>query len=443
MNASGHTTPPHQADPVVPTEPGPLAEADTQVVRDILTRVCPALGSDSTKMEVAVGKGVKRSPSGRIIELDIFDALESVWDLPRQIWHIPPEITKLHCLEKLDLFLCSSIPPELALMETLEMLAIRYLFHPLVLPAVDFPNVKLFNVAGVPTTAIPDATLALLSQWIGRRLINLNHFGLCLSHELLHTCFSEFAFMGAELGCRDSLDSVCITKCEMTETDLSFFLQCIMPHLSEISTISARYNNIDSLQTLSREVARANTKSTLQAVYLDGNPMVKKIIKSRTSPDDAEDMALLSLLKHFPKLVDFFWRETEVGEGADRPPYASSKVETFIRHRLTGVHDLFGTTHVAPHDTGPQIQHPLPMGSWPLALCQSYQRSDSAKHFDQQKDASGTFYLLRHGPALIGRTHLFKGIDRQSNKRTGSPPLQDQPRRSCRRRKQTTFYGSA
>ena len=305
MNASGHTTSPHQVVPGVPTEPDPLAEADTQVVRDILARVCPALGSDSTKMKVAVGKAVKRSPSGRIIELSIFPALERFLDLPHQLWHLPPEITQLNCLKTLDLFLCSSIPPELASMETLEKLFIDALFHPIVLPAVYFPNVKLLDVSGIPNTTIPDPTLTALAQWIGHRLINLNQFGLCRSRELLLACLSEFAFMGAELGCRDSIITVSVTKCGMTQADLSFFLQHIMPHLSNLKDIIVFDNNIDSLQSLSREVARATTKSTLQGVFLNHNPIAKKIIKSRTSPDDSEDTALLTLLEHFPKLVSF------------------------------------------------------------------------------------------------------------------------------------------
>ena len=442
-NAQGYRTPPRtRKKQNVPKAPRKVnwraeadaqaAEADTQVVQGILGVICPSLLLDSTKMKEAIEKSVTRSPSGRIIRLNTLKLRPSI------LWRLPTTITQLDCLEELDLFFCTRIPLELATMRSLKHIQISaFSLNQIDFPVVNFPYLQSFSLDGLDdiiTVTIPGRALTSMVQFIGHRLTNLTCLSISSCRQLVTAMLADLTAISSEqgfLGFRKTLRVLRFTRCGITESDLLLFLRHAANLIPNITTIGVPNNQITSLQMVGDEIAKliaSNSPHTtlphLCSLDIVNNPVVKKFIKSRAEPVDTEDEAILSLLWSFPRLISFLPRFGTNNDTKDLigSPYASPEVEAFLRLRSTKTHYFLGedkTTSNTSQEIHPQAQmrYPISMKLWPQALQTSYRLSDfRLLEYCDQKDATGVYHMLRYGPALVGRTHLFADIDNEKKK---------------------------
>jgi hypothetical protein len=395
------------------------AESDIVVAREILAAAFPWL--DGEKMENALQKSVKRCPIGRIIEFDLSGDLAGTGF--RVAWDLPPSITRLDQLKTLVLMLCLSIPAELASMKSLNTLKIWTVIHTLTLPTVDFPNLKHIIIHRSP---LPVASLLVLSEWMGRCLVNLETIFIIGSESFVDVMLVIFGASDSDLAFQNTLKYINIKNSGMVESDLAYFLRRVATRTTALRAVTLEDNDVQSLQKVSREIAlqvesdpsHPLLRSKLQVLNLKGNPVMKKLMKTRTQPETAEDRALITLMKVFPRNISFlplYHVDPKNNNGLFEPPYASSKVEAFLRLKWGRVHRLFGGSE-STDGHHHKLERYISMGLWPTILEWTYAQSDVLPEFSGRKDATALYHMIRHSPTVVGRTHLFKNDEESTSK---------------------------
>jgi hypothetical protein len=54
------------------------------------------------------------------------------------------------------------------------------------------------------------------------------------------------------------------------------------------------------------------------------------------------------------------------------------------------------------------VKKTVPLSLWPTILERAYEKYDCMDYYNaKKKNATGLYYLLREGPVLVGRSHIF------------------------------------
>jgi hypothetical protein len=322
---------------------------------------------------------------GRIIELHIWNT-----HYEQTGFVLPPIIIRLEMLQNLMVANCRSLPAELSKLQHLQTL---YLTRCCEL-VLNFPvqmelrNLKYFRLT---LTRIPESTSSPFFVWLTTKLPNLHdlHF-LCLYGGEIRPLFMTVN----EKRFQDNLLTICMGFCSFEEeptpvvTRFDTIISKIHPRFPNLRSIQLDYNGIESIQPIVEKFeTEQKVPSSLRVLSLYVNPVLKNI-----KDDPKERAAAMSLLKICNTIYSLGGRIKE-----DYP--SDIEYELRINHA--------GRNAVAVND-----DRPIPISLWPTILERAYENSHQIYEYNsekKEKDATGLYYLLREGPALIGRPELGSG----------------------------------
>ena len=166
---------------------------------------------------------------------------------------------------------------------------------------------------------------------------------------------------------------------------------------SALYCLNLRYNDIKSTQVVFNRIkndANCFISKSLSVLCLEDNPCSINIKKDRK-----KKAAILTILKTFKNL--FYIDSYTMRE--DAPEYFDSDVVKLLHANHAGRSIIEGA--------GGGSRSPLiPLSIWPTIIVRAYERSEDIydppeleNHFNEKKNPSGLFYLLREGPALAGQ----------------------------------------
>jgi hypothetical protein len=290
---------------------------------------------------------------------------------------LPVELSKLPCLEKLELVRSSDIfddnfPSEMVLKE-LKILTFKYCQFPQ-------PHTSPFFV------------------WLTKQLPLLAalHF-LHMEDDAIDPILDVLRSTPSDnISFRDTLECLTIAECKLDENHFETIWIDIVPKLPKVSSLNLFLNNIQSVGSFVDKM-KSDTKScfpsnkAVRSLLLLPNPILDNI-----KDDPEEKAALVSFLQRFHTIWDIYGFHTESND---------SDIDYELRINHAGRKIL---------EDGSVGSRSLPLSLWSTILERSYKKSDKQtsqiyfkrKNDTTTKNATGLFYLLRNGPALIGRSDL-------------------------------------
>jgi hypothetical protein len=327
---------------------------------------------------------------GCIIKLQIGD----YWQGVRSTFVLPPIVIRLVMLQNLMVDYCRSLPVELSQMQNLHRLSLGQCSD-----LIDnFPvqmelrNLKYFRLH---STRIPESTSSPFFVWLKTRLPSLNDLGFVdYPREEETSKIFDFFLTVKEKRFKDNLRSICMDCCA-TENELAHFqpqfdtiVTKIRPRFPNLRSIKLPDNYIESIQPIVEKFKTAPTVlSSLRVLSLYDNPVLENI-----KDDPEERAATMSLLKNCNSIYNL---------GGDKEDYpADLEYELRINHAGRSIIEV-----------GCDDNRSIPFSLWPTILERAYEKSHQIYEYskNKEKDATGLYYLLREGPALICRPELGSG----------------------------------
>ena len=337
---------------------------------------------------------------GRIKTLNIFgnDDMDE-YELPTIVCH-------LTYLSELCLFFCTKLPVELSELPCLRKLE---LFYSQDLFDDDLPFdmvLKELTHLSFKNCELPKHPTSPFFIWLTKQLPKLwsLHFSK-MEDDAIDPMLDFLSGTPSDNICfRDTLECLSIVDCELNENHFETIWIDIVPKLPKVSTLNLFLNNIQSVRSFVDRMKKSNTKSCLplnkgvRSLILQPNPIFDNI-----KDDPEEKAALLSFLQRFHTIWDIYGFSTEPDD---------SDIDYELRINHAGRKIL---------EDGSVGSRSLPLSLWSTILERSYKKSDkqtSQLYFHRKtdiatKNATGLYYLLQNGPALIGRSDL-SGVRRMN-----------------------------
>lgn len=129
---------------------------------------------------------------------------------------------------------------------------------------------------------------------------------------------------------------------------------------------------------------------------------------SPTTPSRTRCRAVVTF-ESLPTTLLLSWEQPASPEGIDDPCVAAlcqQQGGNSNAPQLARAYDLIGDKD-DPDERQQQPRRRTLLSSWPNVLKWAYEHSDSVPDFSYRKDATSLYYMVRHGPMLVGRTHSF------------------------------------
>jgi len=188
---------------------------------------------------------------------------------------------------------------------------------------------------------------------------------------------------------QNSLKRINFIGCnDLADHHLETLLLQISTKFPNVSYLDLEGNNIrsvrpvvDKIKTTGNDDGNCFISKSIRCLDLNCNPIMENVRK-----DPEEKRALLSFLQTFNTIC-------KLGV-CDYDP----EVEYALRMNQAGR----GIVEVG----GGTDNRSLSLSVWPIVLERSYSKSSEIYHRRGRKNATGLYYLLRDGPALIGRPEL-------------------------------------
>jgi len=159
----------------------------------------------------------------------------------------------------------------------------------------------------------------------------------------------------------------------------------ILPRFPNVSCLDFEKNEIQSVRHIVDRIKNDKTcfvSKSLRELGFDANPMMNKV----RANDPNEKAALVSFLRTFNTVCHL---------GVYYVDSYGSDVEHALRINHAGRRIIEG----GGHHVGS-----IPLSLWPTILERAYDKSDDSICASEiPKNATGLYYLLRNGPALVGR----------------------------------------
>jgi hypothetical protein len=307
-------------------------------------------------------------------------------NLTSNTWRLSTKIGSMIGMEHLYLCKCSSIPPEIAKLESLKQLDLAYCDDQIDLPQVEMPALNTFCINyGVWDKARITALLSWLSVYVPKltTLVILH-----LSRDVAKLFINALVEMDSLN--RINLKVLQFSNCGLVEEDTSTITFDLLPLYPTIDHLFLDRNKIESLKTIGEAATKIEDSissiSNLKNICLAGNPCFTNL-KTPTSPDH---IAVISLLKHF-KQLSWLGHSKETIRPTTEIEYWT-KINRGGRFLVDGRYNVDGKM--------------LPENLWPKVLELAYRKSNGGPHAvnfsgvedDPTHDATAMFYLIRNGP---------------------------------------------
>jgi hypothetical protein len=301
-------------------------------------------------------------------------------------WRLSTKIGSMIGMEHLYLCKCSSIPPDIAKLESLKQLELFYCDDQIDLPQVEMPALNTFCINyGVWDKARITALLSWLSVYAPKltTLIIAN-----LSRDVAKLFINALVEMDSSN--RINLKVLEFPHCGLYEDDAMTVILYLLPLYPTIIKLFLDRNEIESLKTIGETATKIENSiysiSNLTSICLNCNPCFTNL-KTPTSPDHS---AVISLLKHF-KQLSWLGHSKETIRPTTEIEYWT-KINRGGRFLVDGRYNVDGKM--------------LPENLWPKVLELAYRKSNGGPHAvnfsgvedDPTHDATAMFYLIRNGP---------------------------------------------
>jgi len=234
--------------------------------------------------------------------------------------------------------------------------------------------------------------------------------------------------VGDDVSFGDNLKKIKMMSCKLDETHLETLLFDILPKFPNIFSLDLNFNRIESVQSIADRLKKDNDSTysfvskSIRFLQIRSNP-----IMTTMKNDPKEKIAVVSLLQTFNSICNL---------GAGYNDVYDSEIEYALRinHARQGI--------IVGGGGGDSCLYNLPLSMWPTALRRVYEASghifdkDSDGNVDcclsgrnksddsvrKKKNATGIYYLIRNGPALIGRTDISRSSNNARKKKKESCP---------------------
>ena len=300
-------------------------------------------------------------------------------------WRLPPKIGNMIGLKHLVLLKCSSLPPEIAKLESLKILHLAICDDQIDLPQVEMPALEVFCIS----SGIWDKKqITALLSWLSVYAPKLTTFSIYdLSRDVSKLFIS--ALLEPDVSGRVDLVRLDIKNCGLFEVDTETIIFDLLPLYPTITSLYLSENEIESLKSIGEtamKMKNAITSQQLKCISLVGNPCFSNLNKTSSS----DHIAAISLLKQFKQLIWLGHSKKTV-----RP---TTEIEYWTKINRGGRHLVDGYKKV------------LPENLWPNILERAYRTSNGGPYAKKRigeedtHDATAMFYLIREGPLFSG-TH--------------------------------------
>jgi hypothetical protein len=297
-------------------------------------------------------------------------------------WRLPPKIGNMVGLKCLCLYRCSSIPPEIAKLESLKILQLAYCDDQIDLPQVEMPALTdLIIVCGIWDKERITALLSWLSVY-APKLTKITIYQL--SRDVAKLFIN--ALLVPDISGRVNLVELGIQKCGLFEVDAETMIFDLLPLYPNIYKLYLSENEIESLKSIGETATKM--KSTIITKQLKGVSLVRNPCFSNLNSSD--HFAAISLLKHFKRLEWLGHSKKTI-----RP---TTEIEYWTKINHGGRHLVDGYKKLIPENL------------WPNILERAYRTSNGGPYAKKRigeedtHDATAMFYLIREGPLFSG-TH--------------------------------------
>lgn len=227
--------------------------------------------------------------------------------------------------------------------------------------------------------------------WIQQQLPSLEELDICCTKEIESTVFFLDFLCTANVCFKESLKQITMDDCKVNNNQFETLLFDILPRFPNVFSLDLGHNKIQSIKPIVDRIENDDNCSipkSIRVVVLTDNPIVENV-----KEDQKEKAALLSLLRSFDAISSL---------GDWYPGDYDSDVEYALRTNHAGRSIIEG---------GNNDGRSLPLSVWPALLERAFDKSADIHHgFSFRKEIpnnpTGLYYLIREGPALIGRTDL-------------------------------------
>lgn len=326
---------------------------------------------------------------GRIRELNVGGYAEDedgIHDIAS--YCLPAGVTRLQQLDSLEVIgNCRSLPiANLCSLPHLQELCLNRCSDLLEkFPiGMTLPRLKRLYLRGC---RLKETASSQLFAWMASQLPVLERLAFHYIKEMEPECILD-ALRSLEFPFQNTLKRINFIGCPDLGDDHLALLFRVVTKFPNFYCLDLEGNNIRSVRPLVEKIKQSDNdgcgfvSKSICCMDLFCNPIMENVRK-----DPEEKKALLSFLRTFNTIYN-------LGVCS-----CNSDVEYALRMNQAG------RRVVEVGDVGAGNRF-LPLAGWPAVLERSYAKSGEIYHRRGQKNATGLYYLLREGPALIGRPAL-------------------------------------
>jgi hypothetical protein len=334
---------------------------------------------------------------GRIFSLSVNHSDPNVL-----LYDLPPIIGRLERLEYLSLYNCRSVPVELSNLPNLKVLMLDDECFANFPAEMELRHLKELHV-GVVNYEYESASPPFFAWLKGQLSLpsleklefdNLNDKFRVHIVDFLLT--NDFCF-------QDTLKHIGITACNLNDTEFQTIYFEIMPKFQKVSSLNLSSTKIQTIKPIVDRMKNDTLflpSKALRILDVGDTPLCYKFnsswdkdlrIHKKMSDDPKENAAMVELLETCNNIV---------GIGGHRNDYGAD-IEYALKINQAG-------RSIVGKGCGSDSRKTVPLSLWPTILERAYEKSDCMDYYHaKKKNATGFYYLLREGPVLVGRSHIF------------------------------------
>jgi hypothetical protein len=409
-----------------PEEPDIGDGGDTNIVDDDM--ILAAIVEESVYVRGQANHHVfRKKENGRIVTLSLGTAFAAPYD---HHLDLSPAIHQLDALESLTLTSCKSLPQDMVKLRSLRKLTLigckRLDTFPPTMKHMD--QLRELRILGI-IPMIPPYILEQIACLSDLQVLQFSFHSQNEEEEL----FYLQALASPGLRFAPSLRELNLNRCHISNDGFRFLLSRVVPNFPNLKVLSLCQNSINSFQGIASltEDSGAHGRRghqrdglelpSLEQLIVSENPIWSASEESIVASNERDILALL-LKNNAPRL-------TYIGYRFERSCLRSPQVQHWLDVNRCGRWLIDrGTTLQGPsqhHSTG-RVGAPVvevardidgcPIAVWAILLSRAnmYFTQNTNSVGDEmdtskgrllaERQSSTIYYLLRHGPALVGRT---------------------------------------
>lgn len=345
-------------------------------------------------------------------------------------WDMPAEVGNLAYLQKLSVYHCRSLPPEMMYLTQLRELSFKWCHEMQALPSE-----ALASLSGLTDLRIHGPTSLRIIPSV-RTLPSLKYF-YCRSScphggsPSAPTVASDSSYSGGAGGMidfhiedllddrirfRNTLQLLELEGAQLTEHDVALLFGQVLPHFPNLHRVFLPNNHIRTLEpivTATKRTAAIDDKTLpptirLRSLNLLGNPVLEHITYGEVEdknggetqpeppPTVAEQAQLDRQQQYLLELVTLHEELTNLGYGFTESALCTTDILLMLDWNDAG------RVLLSPDDpaSSPPRFRPIPLSVWPTVL----ERASEKQGYHPTNNA--VYHLLRYGPALGKRSEL-------------------------------------